>query len=964
MTSVAQYQRSLQAYKGHITRAINSCNGVIAGTPIDTDILETSISFLETKWPVYEQCYMKYEEALITEKGEAELTSAQEAYYAVWEDYQNKLVQFKSKLRSAKSQTTTTQNSTPGAQATASVRPKLPIIKLPFFPGDYTEYEAFYDQFQAQVGSRSDLEPVTKLQYLKSQLKGNAYDLVKDISSVAENYQHALDILKETYGDDEKIKHSLLNKILEIKAPNHTKKDLECFRITLINLTRSLSNKHDYSDSEWIISSLFQRKLPPTTIRQLYLKYNVNFFDLTQMNEGLRDLISHMEVEEKPKPSSKPYSELMEKDESSTNKNASKKDIGTYFAKNVKPVNRGNVNKRNTICIYCQDHHSAMDCDKYTTLSDKQARLVQLDRCSRCVSKDHKLQDCKTTLYVCRRCERGRHHTALCLKKWKDKSQEATQPDTTVNQNVLSIKSQTSTRSTALPTATVEVYNESNRHKICTRAFFDQGSQCTFITERLVSKLNLKVTGTVNLAVSGFLHSKGPETYQVVRPVVRLGRRHKRITAIVLDHLPDKISVPGLKRAAERLKRSNIILADKWIESDTIENIDLVIGSDFYGEFINSLTSKNDVKLAKSSGGYLIYGTIPNTELISDEVVQNVVVARVGTEVVPSDIQELIDESDIPVHKLWDLDCIGINVNQPSPEDTLSYQAYLDTVKFEDQQYWVRLPWKINCPSLPTNYNMALGQLKSLTSSLETRDELMFYHEQILAQLDNKFIETAPKITSSERCHYIPHHAVKKDSLTTPLRIVFNCSAKRKGSPSLNDCLMTGPSITEKLGDILLKFRINKYAYSADISKAFLRVGIQECDRNYTRFLWYDDPSIENRSVITYRFKSVLFGATSSPFLLQATLDTHLKRSNNKYKDLLSKSFYVDNFQGTTQCSQKLVDMYENANLELSRANMPLRMWVSNNPTLNEKIEHDFPDYKVPPSTNIWAYYGTLTVIV
>lgn len=87
---------------------------------------------------------------------------------------------------------------------------------------------------------------------------------------------------------------------------------------------------------------------------------------------------------------------------------------------------------------------------------------------------------------------------------------------------------------------------------------------------------------------------------------------------------------------------------------------------------------------------------------------------------------------------------------------------------------------------------------------------------------------------------------------------------------------------------------------------------------DFTRFLWYDDPSAENSSLVTYRFRLVLFGATSSPFLLQTTLDTHLKRSNNKYKDLLNQSFYVDNFQGTTNCLQQLMDIYENANIELA----------------------------------------------
>lgn len=36
-------------------------------------------------------------------------------------------------------------------------------------------------------------------------------------------------------------------------------------------------------------------------------------------------------------------------------------------------------------------------------------------------------------------------------------------------------------------------------------------------------------------------------------------------------------------------------------------------------------------------------------------------------------------------------------------------------------------------------------------------------------------------------------------------------------------------------------------------------------------------------------------------------------------------------------------------------------MWASNNPTLQEKIENDFPDYKVPAYTNIWGLCWDIT---
>ena len=106
--------------------------------------------------------------------------------------------------------------------------------------------------------------------------------------------------------------------------------------------------------------------------------------------------------------------------------------------------------------------------------------------------------------------------------------------------------------------------------------------------------------------------------------------------------------------------------------------------------------------------------------------------------------------------------------------------------------------------------------------------------------------------------------------------------------------MSTSPVLNE-LSRILLRFRLNRFAITTDIEKAFLHVGLCEEDRDVTRFLWLSNPLDVNSPLTTYRFKAILFGATCSPFILNATLLKHLQRSENKTAKLLEQDLYVDN---------------------------------------------------------------------
>jgi len=117
-------------------------------------------------------------------------------------------------------------------------------------------------------------------------------------------------------------------------------------------------------------------------------------------------------------------------------------------------------------------------------------------------------------------------------------------------------------------------------------------------------------------------------------------------------------------------------------------------------------------------------------------------------------------------------------------------------------------------------------------------------------------------------------------------------------------------------------------AILSDIEKAFLQVGIQEGERDVTRFLWFKDPSRPdkvNGNLCVYRFCRVPFGIICSPFLLEATLQYHLKQEGSDISLLIYNNICVDNLSIGADLVQEAYLIYKGAKIIFRRASMNLR---------------------------------------
>ncbi|VDI29119.1 Hypothetical predicted protein, partial [Mytilus galloprovincialis] len=366
------------------------------------------------------------------------------------------------------------------------------------------------------------------------------------------------------------------------------------------------------------------------------------------------------------------------------------------------------------------------------------------------------------------------------------------------------------------------------------------------------------------------------------------------------------------------------------ITNDDKFSISLLIGADFYWDFIEDTVIRGKGPTAvKSKLGYLLSGpTSPDMNRKSGAVGMFNILTNHKPE-------------EFNLEAFWKLESLGVVDVEPEDENIDFMNMYQKTsVEFRKNRYVAKLPWKQDHETLPTNYVITKQRTHNVVKRLSQDPNMLQTYDKIIKDQERRgFIERVEDPDKAiGQVHYIPHHPVKKDSTTTPIRIVYDCSCRQSRQlPSLNDCLLSTPPILNDLTTLLVRFRLNPVAIVTDIEKAFLHVGLHEEDRDVTRFLWLSDPKDPRSHLTTYRFKSVLFGATCSPFILNAVLLKHLQKEGSQTAKILERDLYVDNILSSVIDENEALNYFTEARQLMLKAGFNLRSWTSNNEQLRQQ---------------------------
>ena len=180
---------------------------------------------------------------------------------------------------------------------------------------------------------------------------------------------------------------------------------------------------------------------------------------------------------------------------------------------------------------------------------------------------------------------------------------------------------------------------------------------------------------------------------------------------------------------------------------------------------------------------------------------------------------------------------------------------------------------------LSPNLNLACSILNSQKKKL-SRDKLKEYDAVIQGQLKDGVIERIGDISAylkkNPEASFLAHNAIFRENVdSTKCRVVFlsNLSEKRSDrNLSHNQCSKVGANLNIKMQISTLLLRFDKFLMTFDLKKAFLQLLLCKEDTSKLLFLWFNNVSQKDFSIVGYRFCRVPFGMQYSPFLLMLSL--------------------------------------------------------------------------------------------
>ena len=710
---------------------------------------------------------------------------------------------------------------------------KLPKLTLDKFNGELLSWQSFWDQYSVAIHTNGSLSDIQKFNYLRSYLTETTGECINGLSLTSANYQKAVEILKERYENKQILISSYMDVLVKLPKVDNLK-DIDKLRKIYNSLETSVRNLADLGveiTSYWklLISIIFDRI--PTELKLLISrKFKNNVFDLDILIEIFKqELFARERVQAIDGKKNSSYDETDSFTEHNLLNNSRKSDK-RYEKKYDSPLK---------VRVYCGGkNHLSTRCNTIIHIETRRNILKKAGRCFLCLSKGHLKKHCKVK-YSCVKCDSKDHNVSIC-DKINEKNHDAKERQ---DENSHTTQIHSNPQSILLQTAFIKVLNTEEKYFANCRVIFDSGSQRTYCTEALKDILNLKSIRSELILMKRFATEEGVlKEIDVVQICVKSKTKSTNvfIEALSIPFLCSSIQGQSIENLdiSKYNYLKNLDFADKYTSDNSEKCIDILIGMDYYFNFLTGKINKRGPPgcpvaiesnfewilsgpngTAKKKGRFVFSSVANSHTMFADNI----------THKIDNDLN--LKDS---IHQFWKVENVGVDGHPV-------YENFKQTVSFDGERYVTALPFKPFPKPLPDNYTLSKHRLSILKTKLDKNEELKQEHNQVFDNyLKDGIIE---KVADNdygvvEKTHYLPHRAVVRcDKETTKVRVVFDASAKNGNEPSLNDCLYAGPCLLRQLYDILVRFRLHNIILMFDIKQVFLNVVIRGEDRDYLRFL-------------------------------------------------------------------------------------------------------------------------------
>ncbi|XP_046480969.1 uncharacterized protein [Neodiprion pinetum] len=453
--------------------------------------------------------------------------------------------------------------------------------------------------------------------------------------------------------------------------------------------------------------------------------------------------------------------------------------------------------------------------------------------------------------------------------------------------------------------------------KLPNLAVLDTASSINLITETLANELNLP-KGTCSVPI-GAVDGMSTISHYVIQATIqsRITGYKKTLDFFIVPQI-SSLTPPEHVDCSSIVIPKNIRMADPDFDKPAPLQILLSAGPSMatlsIGTIRLSSTQDPDLYLQKTLLGWVYVGNISSHTIIDQQTSS----ATCNTLKLQEDMS-----------RFWELE-EGPTTKYLSAEEQACDDHFTKHVsRNPSRRYVVALPFNEKKNQLGLSKDLALRRLQTLERRFAKDAHFKQQYTEVIEEYINVGHMTRVQ-SNDEEGFYLPHHAViKETSQTTKVRVVFDGSAKSTTGISLNECLMTGPTIQDDLLTLILRFRLHNYVLTGDIEKMYRQCLVRPEDREYLRILWKENDGL----IATFEHNTVTFGFTSAPFLAIRTIAQLVEDEGQDFpaaSQALKNALYVDDLLRGAPTIEETINLRNEVVALLKRGGFNLRQCASN----------------------------------